>query len=447
MFRKLSIKSDLTKNILTLMTGTTIAQAIPIGISPILTRIYSPEDFGIFAIYISIVTILSVLSTGAYDMAVMLPKKDIDALHIMELSIGIVIIISLLTLFIVWIFNEQITLLIGNESISTWLYFIPISIFLTGLVQNMTYWLNRHKYYKEIARSRVLQSASTSGSQLLMGSIGFISFGLIAGRIFGQVVLTLVVGKFFLIKRKKIFKERRKLKIFALAKRYKKFPLYESWSNLLNTSSTELPVILITSFFSVGIAGFYALANRMLLLPMSLIGSSIGQVYFQEASKIKSNKDALRNLTLTIYKKLVMIGTIPISIIIVYGDVIFTFVFGDEWKISGEFAQILGIWILFVFISSPLSNLLVVLEKQKESLYFNILIFISRVLSIVLGFIFFDDAYNTILLFGITGAIFWIFWCSYILKIANIKFKVALIELLTYLIPSICLLSLIRVII
>jgi O-antigen/teichoic acid export membrane protein len=439
------IKPEFTKNILVLMSGTTIAQAIPIAISPILTRIYTPEDFGVLAIFVSIVTILSIIVTGTYDMAIILPKKDSDALYVILLSCIITFFISLLSLIIVFMFNEQIASFLGDESIRIWLYFVPVSIFLTGIFQNMNYWLNRHKYYKSISKSRIVQSGVTSSTQLLMGLAGQLSSGLILGRVFGQLVSTAIIVKSFLSKRKKILLKRKKVKMIALAKRYKKFPLYESWANLLNTSSTEVPVILISSLFSVGITGFYILANRMLLLPMTLIGSSIGQVFFQEASKIKSNTDELRSLTFSIYKKLVMIGTFPISVVIIYGDVIFAFVFGEAWKVSGEFAQVLGVWILFVFISSPLSNILIVLEKQKESLIFNLVIFLSRISSIIIGFVFFEDVYYTILLFGVTGAVFWLFWYSYILNLANIRFSIALLELLKYFIPSICILTLAKV--
>lgn len=427
------------------MTGTTIAQAIPISISPILTRIYSPEDFGVFAIYISIVTILSVIVTGAYDLAIVIPKNDSDALCIIKLSFIVTFIISFIVLLIIYIFNEQILFLIGDENLKIWLYFIPFSIFLSGIYQSINYWLNRHKYYKSIAINRVIQSGTAGSVQLTMGFIGLVSSGLVLGKILGQLISTILLGRIYLKEKKKVSSHKKKLRLIALAKRYKKFPLYESRSNLLNTSSTEVPVILISSLFNTSIAGFYALSSRMLLLPMTLIGTSIGQVFFQEASKLKSNHEALKSLTFSIYKKLIIIGVIPISLIIVYGDIIFMFIFGSEWKIAGEFSQILGIWIILVFISSPLSKLLVIMEKQKESLNFNILIFLSRVLSIAIGYVFFDDAYDTILLFGLTGAIFWLFWCKYILGLVGIKFSVVLFELLKYLVPSLSIFIFLRI--
>ena len=102
MFNKLKPKSEFSRNVLTLMTGTTIAQAIPIAISPILTRIYAPEDFGMFALYMSVASIISVIATGRYELAIMLPKKDEDAVNIVALSIIISFFVSFISLLIVF---------------------------------------------------------------------------------------------------------------------------------------------------------------------------------------------------------------------------------------------------------------------------------------------------------------------------------------------------------
>ena len=142
-------KSEFTRNVLTLMTGTTIAQAIPIAISPILTRIYTPEDFGIFALYISIASILSLIATGRYELAIMLPTKDKDAVNIVALSLFISFFVSFIALLIVSIFNTQITSLLGNPDISSWLYFIPLTVLFTGIYQSFNYWSNRKKSIKD----------------------------------------------------------------------------------------------------------------------------------------------------------------------------------------------------------------------------------------------------------------------------------------------------------
>lgn len=148
-FYRLKMKSEFSKNIITLMTGTTIAQAIPIAISPILTRIYTPEDFGIFAIYLAITSIIAVIATGRYEMAIMLPKEEKDVKSILKLIIILLSIVTFATFLIVFIFNDEITNLFENKEISNWLYFLPVSVFLVGIYQVYNYLLIREKILKD----------------------------------------------------------------------------------------------------------------------------------------------------------------------------------------------------------------------------------------------------------------------------------------------------------
>ena len=186
MLKKYFPESEFVRNVLTLMTGTTIAQAIPIAISPILTRIYTPDDFGIFALYMSIAGIISVIATGRYELAIMLPKDDKDAINIGVLSIIIAFFISLIVFLIVLIFNQEITNLLNNPKISNWLYFIPLSILLTGIFQSYNYWTNRKKGYKKLSITNITQTSTTAGSNIAMGFAKFGSSGLIIGTLIGQ---------------------------------------------------------------------------------------------------------------------------------------------------------------------------------------------------------------------------------------------------------------------
>ncbi|HIB85036.1 MAG TPA: translocase, partial [Chromatiaceae bacterium] len=190
MIRSLKPKSEFSHNVITLMTGTTLAQAIPIAISPILTRLYTPEDFGVLALYMAVTALVSAIATGRYELAIMLPKNDVDAANIVALTITVTSMISLVTLSVVMIYNTEITLLLGNPEISNWLYIVPLTVFLTGVYQSLNYWSNRKKHYKRLSTSRVLQSGTGAGASLSMGGAGFSSGGLIIGQIVGQSVAT-----------------------------------------------------------------------------------------------------------------------------------------------------------------------------------------------------------------------------------------------------------------
>jgi len=363
MLDKLKPKSEFARNVLTLMTGTTIAQAIPIAISPILTRIYTPEDFGIFALYMSVASILSVIATGRYELAIMLPKKDEDAINIVALSLIISFLISFIALLIIFFFNDSLTNLLGNSKISSWLYFIPLTVLLTGIYQSFNYWSNRKKHYKRLATSRVIQSGTTASLNLGMGFGGFGGAGLILGVILGQGVATGVLGKMIWGEDIYKFKEVKRLKIVALMKKYKKLPIFNLPNALMDGFRLSGINILIANFFTISILGQFSLAWKMIQTPMALIGSSLSQVFFQKISS--TDKSNLNDLVKKFIIKASFIA-LPIFLIIYFFSTdIFIFIFGENWKLSGEIASILAPWIFLNFLTAPMANVFIVLNKQE----------------------------------------------------------------------------------
>jgi len=430
MLKRFKPKSEFNRNILTLMTGTTIAQAIPIAISPILTRIYTPEDFGIFAIFLAITLIIGSIANGRYELAIMMPKKDEDAINIFALGFIITTSLSLLLLVLVLIFQKYFIFLLKNEEIGVWLYFVPISVFFFGIFNILNYFNNRKKNYKDISNANILKSIVAAIIQLSIGFIQQGATGLISGQIISQFFANTKLLK-NIIKDKVLISKITKKKIIALAKRYKNFPKYSMPSGLLNITSLQVPVFLLGAFFNIAIVGFYSLSYRFISLPMSIIGSSIGQVFFQKSSELKNDKKALKKITLETYKKLFKIGILPFAIITVFGDYIFAFVFGKDWIVAGEYAQLLAIWILFLFIHSPITNLFSTLEKQKDALLFNITIIFSRILIISLGGYFFKDIYITIFLYSALGIFLNLSILFYFFRLLKINIFNEIIYLLT----------------
>ena len=220
MFKKIIPQSEFVRNTLAMMTGTTIAQAIPIALTPILTRIYTPEDFGIFALYMSIATLVAVCSTGRYELAIMLPEKDTEAINIVVLSIVISFAVSLFSLILIVLFNNEFTTVLGNEDIKDWLYFIPITTLITGLYQSLNYWSNRKKKYKRLAINRVVKTSTTVSVKLGMGLNGLTSQGLIFGSIFGDVVATYILGRSIWKEDKFMFLKSQRKTMLDLMKKY-----------------------------------------------------------------------------------------------------------------------------------------------------------------------------------------------------------------------------------
>jgi len=375
MIQRLKPKSEFSKNVLTLMTGTTIAQAIPIAISPILTRIYTPEDFGVLALFVAITSIFGSIANGRYELAIMLPKKDENAINIFALGLIITFSMSFILLVLVVLFNEQITELLKNDEISVWLYFVPISVFFTGLYNILNYFNNRKKYYKDIANATIIKSIATAVIQLSIGLIKGGVSGLISGQLVSQIFANMRLFK-NIIKDKVLVSNISKVKMILLAKRYKDFPKFSMPGILVNVSMTNITNILISSLYDITTLGYYSVVQRVINLPSSLIGGAIGNVYFQESSLEKQQTGIAIKSFMGVLKKLTIVGILPYFILFFVVEDIFPFIFGDNWKIAGEYAKIVIPLSLIRFIVSPISIAMTVFEKQKIGMYWQVSMFI-----------------------------------------------------------------------
>ncbi|MCX7748534.1 MAG: oligosaccharide flippase family protein [Clostridia bacterium] len=374
LFKRLKGKlviSSFTKSVITLMTGTTVAQIIPIAISPILTRLYSPSDFGILGLFSAIVFILGPVANAKYEQAIILPEKDEEAINVTVLSIVTSFTLSVVLFLSVIFFGTRIAFLLGNEEIAIWLYYIPLVIFLTGAFNAFSQFNVRLKQYKNIAKATVNKSLSLAFFQLILGYFKLGASGLVTGQIISNFTGNSTLA-YNTIKNKQLLKSVSKEQVIRFAKRYINFPKYYMWAILANSLSYNIISFFISSIFSTATLGFYALGNRVLGMPTSLIGNSIGQVFFKEAVEEKKTTGyAVKTFKSTV-KKLLVIAIPFFTLLYFIVEDTFAFVFGSQWRTAGEFAQIL-IPVFFVrFVLSPLTYLYNVFEKQKLALIWQI---------------------------------------------------------------------------
>ncbi len=383
MINKLKPKSEFSRNVLTLMTGTTIAQAIPIAISPILTRIYTPEDFGVFALFIAITAILGTVANARYELAIMLPKKDEDAINIFALGFIITCLISLILLILVVIFNSYFTKLLDNDEIGFWLYFVPVAVFFTGIYNILNYFNNRKKNYKDLRNATILKSIVLAIVQLSIGFIKSGASGLISGQLLSNMFANMKLAR-NILKDKVLVSKISKIKMIVLAKRYKDFPKHGMASSLFDNLSLQLPSILIPKIFSFSISGYFFFANKIVNLPSALISGSIGQVYLQKITENKNNGIEIFPIFKNTITKLFFIA-LPITIIgYITSPYIFPLLFGEKWKISGEIAQYLFLIFIIRFCVSPLSNSFIPALELKKAALWQYLYFISSIILFII---------------------------------------------------------------
>lgn len=374
---KFKTDKNINKNIFILFTGSTLAQLIPIAIAPILTRLYSPEEFGLLAIFISLAAIFSPIASLRYELSILLPKSNSDAKDLAYLCFGIICFFTLIFFVIILFarilfFEFFIGLGVGN-----YIFLLPVLFFLMGTFNVFNQLKVRVKDFKIITFAVSLKAI---GISLIQASLGFLKIGSL-GLIMGQIIGITLAILYFLSKTPSILKvtfnsllKRTK----KLAIRYKNFPLFSSAGALANSASFNLLTFLISIFYSVSTLGFFSLASRMLAIPTGLISQSIGQVYFEAArTEYHITANAKETFKLTA-KKLIFISLIIFLPLYFLTPTLFKFYFGDQWLLAGIYAQSIIPYIAVQFIVSPLQLTFEIFEKQKVLFFWQIgLLFIS----------------------------------------------------------------------
>lgn len=404
---------------------------------PIVARLFAPEAFGVAALFASIAGIIGVIACLRYELSIMLPKTDEEAANLLGLSLFFVLIITGISALIIFFAGDVIADLLKSPDLKKYLWLTPVSVFGGGTFLALNYWNSRTKHFGRLSIARVVSSVVAQTTKLGAGFSGFVSGGVLIGTgILGQIVSTLVLGGQIWRDDRRLFKANiRWKKMIAGLKRYKKFPIYGTWSALLNTASQQLPTLLLAFYFSPKIVGFYALGQAVLSMPMGLVGGAVAQVFFQKASEARNHTGNLSKVVEEVFKRLVSLGIFPILLLTLIGKDLFIVAFGARWAEAGIYMQILGLWIFFQFISSPISTLFAVLEKQHYGLLFNSVLFVTRAASLIIGGMT-GDVRFTLFLVASTGVACYGFLCFWLISKAGLPVMRALYCIVKYSIYS-----------
>lgn len=407
------------RNVAKLVTGTTIGQFAVVVASPILTRLYTPSDFGILGVYAALIGMVGVVAGLRYELTIPLPRSNGSAANLLALTLITVGVTTLIVLGVILLFREDIPFWVNAPTITDHLLFVPMGVFLSGVYQAFNYWAIRRKYFNTIAQTTAQQGISSAGAQIGFGLIQTGSIGLMAGQLVGQLAgIAALIRRTYRNDRVQI-KRLSWLRIRSVAKRYSRFPKYTTLQALLNTSSALLPLILFASLLSPAIAGLYMLAHRTLSLPLSLVGRSIGQVFHSRAAEayLVGNLD---QLTLSTFQRLLKIGLGPMIFIAVLAPDIFGFALGEEWRQAGIYAQWMMPWLIFQFVVSPLSIISSVTGHQIGELVSQLLFVIVRIGALLTG-IYAVKTNISIELYALSGMFVYIGFLVWIFKLLNIK--------------------------
>lgn len=369
-----------------LMTGSVIAQAVPILLSPVLTRLYTPEDFAAFALFMSVTAVISVVAAGRYDQAILLPADDKDALNVVALCWLILSCLCLLLALLIGIAYgslppEWLATLHGE-----WLYLLPPAVFVTTSFQIVSVWNNRCARFPKLAMARATQGTTAGVAQCGLGYGPWHSAGLIWGWVAGQCAGLLMLLRYNWPSLQGGRSELSPQRLRENAREYRRFPLLSTWGSLFDSGAFLMVLLVISHSFTANITGLFSFTQRVLAVPLFLISSAIAQVLHQRIAKM-NNEDTGGILPYVLRAALFLSAiAIPfVALLALFGVELFSFAFGTDWAEAGRYAGLLSVAIGIRFIVSPLTVVLSLNHNVKSCVQWQVLYFFSVTTTLLLG--------------------------------------------------------------
>lgn len=367
-------KNRFVSNLSLLIGSSAVAQLAVILSSPILTRLYSPNDFGILTAFISTFSVLLVVGSFRYELAIGVPKDDKTAVGLLVVSLlvlaGITVAFLPILMLLLVLFPSGGTL----EKVQPFLWLLPFALFGGGTYQCLTFWAMRRQTFDAIAKTKITKTISLVTVQLMGGIFALGALPLILGDIISRFAGIRTLTKDVLRQDFQLVKRLRWSDLANASRKYVRYPKLAAPAALINRAALQAPPLLLISLYGTEVGGWFGLTQRVALLPLALIGQSISQVYIGELSKlIRESSEKIRKLYFLLTKRLLLVGLLPTLFLLVGGPFLFRFVFGDEWAQSGVYVQVLAPMFLIQLSATPLSQTLNLIDGQRVQLVVDIL--------------------------------------------------------------------------
>jgi O-antigen/teichoic acid export membrane protein len=393
------------RDLFVVFSGSSIAEILPIIITPLLTRIYLPEDFGIYGFVLSIATLLGVFSTLRYENSIII-AKDYEEAHVALRLCEYISYASHFLLILLIIITSRF-FLATNDQYITWFMLIPLVSFSSAFLRVQISFATRKSNFKDISKIRILQAISIAFLSATFGLTALIENGLIWALIVGNVIGILL----FKLKQK----ERELIawqQIMLFFKRHKNFALYSLPAELVNTGTSRYPLLIAPIMFGTEVAGYLTLAYRLVGLPARFISTAVAQVFFQHTSTSARSAQNCRQLFLITSGVLLIISLVGFGSLFMVNDSVFETVLGAKWKNVGEYIRILIPLFAINFIVSPQSSLIYVAEKQSLDLLWQISYFLCILICSLICWWFFETIESVLLTIVLVGSIAYLvyFW-------------------------------------
>ena len=355
-----------------LAIGSSLARIIGVCAVPILTRLYTPEDFGVVAVFVALVALLAPVLTLRYVVAIPLPRHDGVAMNLMALSLGLMLILGVFLTICLALFAQPLLELISMGDLASWWWLIILALIGTGTYEMLSLWATRRREYEEIARTQVTQSVAGAVVKIGFGLFGAGSIGLLVGQVVTQSAGIGTFVRRFLQEFKGNWSQVRLSRLMFAALKHRGFPTYRLPSQFFLVFSAQAPLFFVAVFYDKSTVGQFSLALTVLAIPVSVLSQTIARAFYAEIAPIAKQKMRMLHLSTSVAKRAALFGVIPAFFVIATSPFVFPLLFGEAWAAAGWMASILAICIVPQFVSQSLVQILSATERNHIYLLFNI---------------------------------------------------------------------------
>lgn len=356
----------------TLAFGSIIARIIGIASTPIITRLYSPSDFGILSVFSSALAILGPMMTLRYLLAIPLPRRDGTAANLVAASLLISASTSIIAGLLIFSFSNQIFTALNISKASQYWWLLILALILYALYETLSMWSTRKRNYKLIARTQVQQSLAGTALKISLGLFSLQPLGLLLGQTAATSAGIGTMAKSSFGELSKKLHQITISRIIKILRIYIDYPIYRLPSQFLLAFSAQAPLLICANMYNTEITGQFGLAIMTLMIPINLLGQTLSKAYYAEIAAIGSkHPKIIYQITISILKKLFIISILPTAAIFFYAPPIFKAFFGEAWELSGVIASNLSIYLIFQFLQAPVAHLLYVFNGQRLLLIIN----------------------------------------------------------------------------
>lgn len=413
-------RGGLVHSVGTLVGGTAFAQALTILALPLLTRLYTPDEFSVLAVYTSVLGILSVVACLRLEIAIPLPEHDEDAVNLLALALGFGLMLSGMVAVVVLLFGTQLAAWLRFPAFAPYLWMVPLGMAVASAYAGTQYWSTRKKKFTPIARTRMLQALGGLGLQTGAGAAGVGPFGLLLGHMVSSGAGFIGLARDALRHDRKLLSAISLPNMRRMLGEYSRFPKYSTWEAFANTAGVQVPVIMIAALALGPEAGFVMLATRIIAAPMSLIGGSLAQVYLAHASdELRAGR--LGDFTAKILGGLLKTGVGPLLFIGIVAGPASSIIFGQEWSRVGELIAWMTPWFILQFLSSPVSMVMHVKQHQRLMMSMQTIGLILRVTAVWAAYAIHADITSEV--YAVSGAVFYLLATIVYYTVADIRWK------------------------